>query len=199
MIRRLTWGRFASVGCVLVVGLALAGCSSVVSGTAQPDSDSGLIDAASERSAPSSRTSTPIEPSGAPDFPVGIDECVLLGGTGEEPIVVPAPCSSKLANYRVIDLAAHTSECVADADINLTRTRNGVHVGAVCMDANWVVGECVDVGGEVVVRIDCSAPFPEKGIEVTAIRPGFTDVGVCSTGFGKVYDVRRIVVCGREI
>ncbi|MBF6203930.1 hypothetical protein K8O92_08550 [Nocardia asteroides] len=208
MSRQLTWGRLAFAGLAIAAGLTLVGCSSTINGTAQPAVDNGTIDAvsvtntpkpSSGKPTPSTGKPTTSKPSGDTDFQAEVGDCVTLGGTTTNATIEKASCGSRASNYKVIDKKAKSSQCSSDADNYYAETINGIEQGAFCLDIDWVVGGCMDVGGDDPKRIDCAGSSPAKGVKVVKIQQGADDVSVCGSGTGYVYDKRRFVVCVQEL
>ncbi|WP_280497737.1 LppU family putative lipoprotein [Nocardia asiatica] len=202
MSRQLPWGRLALAGLAVAAGLALVGCSSTISGTAQPAVDNGTIDAvvtstpkpSSGRPTPSTGKPTTSKPSGSTDFDANVGDCVTLGGTTTNATIEKASCGSRAANYKVVEKKSKSSQCVGDRDNYYAETVNGIETGAYCLDIDWVVGGCMDTGGEDPKRIDCTERGIE-GVKVVKIQQNADDVNVCASGVGFVYEKRRFVVC----
>lgn len=201
MSGQLTWGRVAFATLVGVAALALVGCSSTISGHAQPAVNSGTIDAVSVTPKPSSGKPAPTSTNkgGNTDFEANIGDCVTLGGTTSNATIEKASCGSRAANYKVIGKAPKSTACVGDADNYYAETLNGIEQGAYCLDIDWVVGGCMDVGGDDPKRIDCTGATPQKGVKVVNRVEGASDVSACDSGSGYVYEERRFVVCVQEL
>lgn len=202
---RLVAGRLITATFAAVAALSLIGCSSTVTGTAQPEIGNGTVDAVSTTSTPKPKPSgsKPSTPSGSDtggdvDFDAEIGDCVTLGGTINDATIEQASCGSRASNYKVIGKAPTSSECIADRDNYYAETINGVETGAICLDIDWVVGGCMDVGGDDPKRIDCTESAIE-GIRVTNIVQGTDDVGACDSGTGFKYTERRFVVCVEDL
>ncbi|MGQ4618199.1 LppU family putative lipoprotein [Nocardia sp. R7R-8] len=207
MSRQLTWGRLAFAGLAIAAGLSLVGCTSTINGTAQPAVD-GTIDAvsvtntpkpSSGRPTPTTSKPTTSKASGNTDFDASIGDCVKLGGTTTNATIEKASCGSRESNYKVIAKAAKSSQCSSDADNYYAETVNGIEQGALCLDIDWVVGGCMDVGGDDPKRIDCTGSSPVKGVKVVKRVDSADDVNVCGSGTGYVYDKRRFVICVQEL
>ncbi|KAA8890522.1 hypothetical protein F3087_04405 [Nocardia colli] len=206
MSGQLTWGRVAFASFVAAAALALVGCSSTVSGHAQPAVDNGTINAVSITSTPKPSSGrpttskpTPTSKGGNTDFQANEGDCVTLGGTTSNATITKASCGSRAANYKVIGKAPKSTQCVGDADNYYAETLNGIEQGAYCLDIDWVVGGCMDVGGDDPKRIDCTGAAPVKGVKVVKRVDGADDVNVCGSGTGYVYEQRHFVVCVQEI
>ncbi|GAA5046317.1 hypothetical protein GCM10023318_11580 [Nocardia callitridis] len=188
--------------------LTTVACGSTISGTAQPAVDNGTVPAVSATSTPkpTSSLATTSKPApttttrapGETDFEAEVNDCVKLGGTTTDATIDKASCGSREANYKVIEKQPKSSQCIGDADNYYAETINGVEVGAFCLDIDWEVEGCMDVGGDDPQRIDCSATVG-KGVKVTDIKHGTADVGDCGSGTGYVYDQRHFVVCVQDL
>ncbi|WP_431971422.1 LppU family putative lipoprotein [Nocardia sp. bgisy134] len=205
MSRQLLSGIALAIGTAAAV-FALVACSSTISGTAQPAVDSGTIDAVNtstpKTSAPRSSarptSGRPTPTGGNTDFEASIGDCVTLGGTTTNATIAKASCGSRASNYKVIGKTPTSSGCPADRDNYYAETINGVQQGALCLDIDWVVGGCMDVGGDDPKRIDCTERGTQ-GVRVTNIKTGATDASVCDSGIGFEYSERRFVVCVEEL
>ncbi|MGQ4597881.1 LppU family putative lipoprotein [Nocardia sp. R6R-6] len=208
MSRQPTWGRLVFAGLAIAAGLSLIGCSSTIRGTAQPAVENGTINAVSvtntpkpspSKPAPSSGKPSPTKSAGNTDFQAEVGDCVTLGGTTTNATIDKASCGSRASNYKVIEKKSKSSQCVSDADNYYAETLNGIEQGALCLDIDWVVGGCMDVGGDEPKRIDCTGANPAKGVKVVKIQQSADDVSVCGSGTGYVYDKRRFVVCVQSL
>ncbi|MGW4364843.1 LppU family putative lipoprotein [Nocardia takedensis] len=209
MSRHQLFGRVALVVGAAAATLALVvGCSATIDGTAQPALENGTIDAVTTSTPktpprPSSGRPTTTRPTtttrgGNTDFQASVGDCVTLGGTTNDATITKASCGSRASNYKVIGKATTSTGCVGDRDNYYAETLNGVEQGALCLDIDWVVGGCMDVGGDDPKRIDCS----ERGVQpirVTNIAQGTSDPGSCGSGTGFTYEERQFVVCVEEL
>lgn len=202
MSRQLLSGLALAVG-ITVAAFTLSACGSTIDGRAQP-AVGGTIDAVTTSPPPksgppkSSPPRTTTEEAGDTDFQAEIGDCVTLGGTTTDATIARASCGSRASNYKVIDKTTLSALCPADRDNYYAETLNGLEQGAFCLDIDWVVGGCMDIGGEDPQRIDCS----ESGLQpvrVDEIVQGVGDVSACDTGFGFEYTERRFVVCVEEL
>ncbi|WP_459548659.1 LppU family putative lipoprotein [Nocardia sp. X0981] len=202
----------AVAGIAAVAALAVTGCSSTIEGRAQPVMETGTVDAVDVTGTPgpgdSTRTSTSSAPTtteadeGGISFDAEIGDCVTLGGTTTDASIEAASCGSNESNYKVIGKAAQSTQCVSDADNYYAESRNGIEMGALCLDIDWVVGGCMDVGGGITgpERIACTETGAVDGVKVVAIEENADDVSSCGAGSsGYVYSERRFVVCVEEL
>ncbi|WP_067863421.1 LppU family putative lipoprotein [Nocardia shimofusensis] len=206
MSRQLLSGLALAVG-IAVAAFTLSACGSTVDGHAQP-AVGGTIDALTSTPKPgppkpstppkSSAPRTTTQEAGDTDFQAEIGDCVTLGGTTTDATIAKASCGSRASNYKVIGKATSSALCPADRDNYYAETLNGLEQGAFCLDIDWVIGGCMDIGGDDPQRIDCG----ESGLQpvrVDEIVQGAGDVGACDTGFGFEYTERRFVVCVEEL
>ncbi|MFI6871086.1 hypothetical protein [Nocardia sp. NPDC050406] len=182
--------------------LVLTGCGSIVSGT--PLAADSSAPTSTTKSAPTSKpggTSKPSSPTtvnkgGSTDFQANIGDCVKLGGTTDDATIEKATCGSTDSNYKVVGKARKNDQCPTDVDQAYYETLNGVETGALCLDIDWVIGQCIDLGGEDPLRIDCGTQTATEGVKVLGIEKNTTSVDSCVEGDqGYVYDERRFVVC----
>lgn len=195
----------------MAAAVAVAGCSSTIEGRAQPATETGTVDAVDVTTTPDagSRTTTSAAPTttetdadGIAGFDAEVGDCVQLGGTTTDANIEEASCGTDTSNYKVIGKTATSGECVGDADNYYAESRNGVETGALCLDIDWVVGGCMDVGTGTTgpERIDCADTTALEGVKVVAIEEGTDDVNSCGAGSsGYVYPERRFVVCVEEL
>ncbi|WP_306364528.1 hypothetical protein [Nocardia sp. CC227C] len=181
--------------------LVLAGCGSTVTGTPLAADNAGPASPAPTTSAVSPTTTalaptTGADEGGSTDFQAAIGDCVRLGGTTDDATIVQVPCGSESSNYRVIGKARTNDQCPTDVDQAYYETLGGIETGALCLDIDWVVGGCLELGGDDPERIDCSSTTAVEGVQVLAIERDTTSVDDCTRGDqGYVYDERRFVVC----
>lgn len=133
---------------------------------------------------------------GSLDFDARIGECVALGGEPDAAVIERAACGSWESNYVVIGKAATSDQCVADHDGWYAESIDDVQVGALCLDYDWVLGGCMELGGDDPRRIDCREPAVE-GVRVTEMLDG-ADASACASGVGYEYPQRHYVVCVEE-
>lgn len=186
-------------GVVLATALFVAGCSS------GDDSSSAASSAAeSAETTTAAATSTIAGQDGADeggstsvDVPVGA--CVNLSGTIMNAEVVEAPCGSMESNYRVASKVEQNENCPGDADQVYYETLNGVEMGALCLDTDWVVGGCMSVPMmQPATRVDCADPAATSVERVTAILENTSSAQECATS-GYEYTERNFVVCTESV
>lgn len=196
--------RGAALAVMACCTLILASCSSDVAGRAVPVA--GGAEASSTSSSPT--TTVQAAPSGQEgedtggdiDFDVEIGECVELGGTQFDATIDNADCGSENSNYKVIAKTPTQAECPSDIDQSYYETFADIEQGALCLDIDWVIDGCMDLGLDDPYRIECSAPQTDSYL-ITDIIPGTVDVEDCADpatgGFRKVE--RNFVVCFEEL
>lgn len=183
----------AGAAMALAAAGVLGGCATQVEGQAVPAANALDTSTAPSFSLP---TTTPSASSSTElSVDVAAGECVALGGTVDDAIIDYAVCGSPSSNYKVVDIVDASAMCPGDIDQTYYESFGGIEVGALCLDIDWVVGDCIDLGGEDPQRIDCSEPAVQ-GEEVTEILLDTSDVNDCSTSEGGfVYRERNFVVC----
>lgn len=87
-----------------------------------------------------------------------IGSCVKLAGKSiDDPVAKTVPCASPEANYRIIQIAARSNECVSDADQRYY-SRTGTVETTYCLDYNWSSTDCIkmaDGSGWHAVKVRC--------------------------------------------
>lgn len=186
--------RRAGIALVSVVAVAvLGGCASDTDGVAVSEAASGTT--TSTTTAASTTTSSTGTASVDLEVDVVPGDCVTLGGTVDDATIDYAECGSRTANYKVVDVVESSDECASDIDQTYYESFSSLEVGALCLDIDWKVGDCMDLGGEDPQRIDCSASALE-GEKVTEILTDTSDVNDCTSSEGGfVYSEREFVVC----
>lgn len=186
-------GACAGVGALAAV-LLVAGCGNDITPRAVPEADATF----------SSPTNAPGQEGedlgGDIDFDAEIGDCVLLGGTKFDATIEAADCGSDSSNFKVIAKVPTQDRCPGDVDQSYYETYGDVEQGALCLDIDWVVGGCIDLGSEDPVRVDCTEPLSES-YRVTDVLAGTTDVDDCAdpaTG-GFRYFERDFVVCFEDL
>ncbi|NLU65536.1 hypothetical protein HCA61_25235 [Rhodococcus sp. HNM0563] len=196
----ITLRRAAGLAVAAVAAVSLvAGCSDDVELRAVPEAGSSATESSTSPSSSRTTTSAPTtsESPSASDLDLEIDaeigDCVLLGGTVDDATIEEATCGSDDSNYLVVDIVTTSDEC--NSDQSYYESIRGNELGALCLDIDWQVDGCMDLGGEDPKRIDCSETAIE-GEKVTEILEGTTDVNECSiSDSGFVYEEREMVVC----
>ena len=71
-------------------------------------------------------------------------------------------------------------------------------VGALCLDVDWVQGDCFDLTLDDPQRVDCSAPAGLDIVRVENIVQGTSDPNECTEG-GFPYEERNFIVCLEQL
>lgn len=187
----------------------LAGCSSTAQDSADAASSSvasaaSVAASSANQAAEQARTAiedvsesvTQLQPDlgGNLGIDVEVGDCILASGTLDDAAAMPAPCGSAASNYRVIGKAPTNAECVSDADsYYYEELMIGGEQGALCLDVDWVIGECMDISGDVAQRVPCDGGVAprEKAIEIIE---DTADADSCPEG-GYAHPERRFTVC----
>lgn len=181
----------------VVATAALAGCATETDGRAMPAAVAATASDSAPATTRSSAAGTTTPAAADVDLEIDVEpgDCVALGGTVDAATIDNADCGSSTSNYKVVDVVESADECAGDIDQTYYESFGGVEVGALCLDVDWEVGGCMDVGGEDPQRIDCSATAIQ-GEKVTEILTGTADVNDCSlSDAGYEYRERNFVVC----
>lgn len=167
---------------LLVAGLGFAvlvpGGTSSIPGTALP----GPTPSGPTPSATTSSTAT-AQPGGELSVEVAVGECIKLssidGRSGTWAKADPAACGSATANYKVVGRAATQEQCVPDADATYDEpAASGTGAAALCLDVDWVAGDCYDVSGSDPARVPCASSGPGD-VQVQQILRGTVDEDEC--------------------
>lgn len=180
--------------------LALAGCSSTIEGTPVAQSAASLQNATeipNDRILPDPTLPPEVAPGEVDAIDVAPGDCVRLGGTSDDATIENAECGSPLSNYVVASEVPTTDLCAVDVDQTYYETSFGVEQGALCLNIDFVVGGCMDLGTPDPERVDCGTAAID-GIEVVDIIDGTADPEECPSSYGRVYDEQLFVVCFEE-
>jgi hypothetical protein len=122
--------------------------------------------------------------------PAALSSCGALQRTNGLATLIDEPCGSPASTYRVIGRVDNESQCVHDADLTLSWSAGG-RSGATCLDYDWVAGQCLQIGGQSVAKVECTrrgAVQPQLAII------GAVDVSYCEGG-GIAHRVRHFTIC----
>ncbi|UMG91333.1 hypothetical protein [Nocardioides sp. TF02-7] len=86
-----------------------------------------------------------------------VGDCVTISGSGTDVEVETAACGGDDVLFEV---TADDGEC-DPYEANYTTTVNGSDAVDLCLFYEVEAGDCVDVGGEVEAKVDCSATGPD--------------------------------------
>ncbi|MGB2949981.1 MAG: hypothetical protein WBB62_05370 [Rhodococcus sp. (in: high G+C Gram-positive bacteria)] len=200
--------RSAALAFIACAAMIVAGCGTDITPTAIPEQDS-VASSQQSTSAPSTPSQDPAREGedlgGDVDIDVEIGDCVRLGGTQANATIDDAECGSAESNFVVIAKAPSQEECPTDIDQSYYVTVGGIEQGALCLDVDWVVGGCIDLGSELPQRIECpdasaAEPLTDSYL-ITDIWADTIDVERCpdpATG-GFRYPERNFIVCFEEL
>lgn len=189
-----------------MTGLVRRVCTAVValSATAVLTAGCGaekITNAVAEASESAAAAATEAVEGGEVDIDVAVGDCVKLGGSMMDAEIEKADCGSMDSNYKVIGKAETNDKCIADADQTYYETFNGIEQGALCLDLDWVVGDCMDmgIGTSEPARIACTSTTAVEGIKVVEIIKDTASIDSCTSSQGFEYPDRRFVVCADEL
>lgn len=178
------------------------GCGSDVEPKAVAESSSAVSDSTTTSTSPT----TPAKISGQEgpdaggdvDIDVAIGDCVKLGGTTTNAEIDNAVCGSAESNYKVVAKVPSSDQCASDVDSYYYETLRGDEQGAVCLDVDWVIGGCMDLGSgmDEPARIDCGATGTDV-VKVVEILQNSTSIEECSSEAesGFEHAERQFTVC----
>ncbi|WP_054815970.1 LppU family putative lipoprotein [Nocardia arizonensis] len=119
-------------------------------------------------------------------------DCVRLDADG----IGKTTCGSPGSRYKIIGTAASADRCPSDADHTYDATLHGAIGAALCLDIDWIVGDCMDLVPRNPQRMACTGPATPDGVRVLAVEQNTVSPDVCTRGdHGIVYRERRFVVC----
>lgn len=169
----------ASALALLFVGFGALGCSSPPPAPPPP---------------PSGSAAATVDAGGSVEVSVEVGECLRLGGTDANPVATPVPCGSSESTHKVIGKAPKGEQCPADVNAVYSEHLFGVaEAGALCLDIDWVKGECYNLVQVDFVRTPCASAGAES-VRVGDTLQGTADQSACPGG-GAVYATRKFVVC----
>jgi hypothetical protein len=190
---------------VLVGGLGaawyfLAGPGSRDEPTRQPTASGPATTGSSAPSVPAGPGVLPgADGGGDVSIDVEIGECITLGGTITNATAEPATCGSPESNYKVIAKTETNAECPTDSDQTFYETLAGSELGALCLDIDWVEGDCFELSGEDPQRVPCTQVGAQT-VRVLNTVQGDSEISACDSGDGGFsYRERRFVVCVEQL
>ncbi|WP_246007938.1 LppU family putative lipoprotein [Gordonia oryzae] len=107
------------------------------------------------------RRDHPPGPGGDVDFDAAIGACVYLSGTMMDAKIDHATCGQAPASYVVVAKSPTKEVCPSDVEQTYYLTQGGIQQGALCLDTDWVVGQCMTVPsfGDAA-HVPCSSTIP---------------------------------------
>lgn len=188
-----------------VIAIFTAGCGSDIEPKAIAESTSGTTSDPITTS--TSPTTTGIngqegtDEGGNIDIDVTVGDCVKVGGTADNAEIDNAVCGSDDANYKVVAKVPNSDLCASDVDQYYYETLLGQEQGAVCLDIDWVVGGCMDLGSGSIdddpTRIECDDLTGTDVVKVLEILQDSSSSDDCSSeaDWGLGYSERDFTVC----
>lgn len=191
-----------TIGClvVLVVGLGFAvrlgSGTSATPGTAMSaPAPTGALGARPTPTGPTTTSRAAAGPGGDLSVAAQVGDCITLSGTDDVAQVDPAPCGSTTSNYKVVGRVPNQDQCVSDADATYyeTTASGSGEAGALCLDVDWVPGDCYDISGSEPARVPCASSGPGD-VQVQQILRGTVDEARCVQQ-AHAYPARKVEVC----
>lgn len=184
-MRRMSARVIGGIGAGLLAAATLTGCGAL------PFGDSSTVSSVTESQ----------DGGGDVDFDANIGDCVYLSGTTLDADIDHATCGQDPANYVVVAKAPNKEACPSDVDQTYYVTRGSTQTGALCLDTDWTVGECMTVPsyGDPA-HVECTSSDSDA-LRVLEIVPGTTDDSQCpdATTNYYTYDERQKVVCVEKL
>ncbi len=124
-------------------------------------------------------------------------------GTPDRPDVIRAACGGPDSTFKVIATVTDSDECPSDVD-SYYATRNTLSdtSSTLCMDVDWVLGQCMSVDPDGVrdpARVDCKDDSQPNRKRATQILQGIVDADQCRSGMGYSYTARGFTVCVDDV
>jgi hypothetical protein len=82
-------------------------------------------------------------------------------GTMLDAKIAPAPCGAADSHHTVVATVADENSCPSYVDQMYHQELNGSTTGVLCLDIDWVVGKCFEMGADS----DNTAPSPGNPTE----------------------------------
>ncbi|MEU4842980.1 LppU family putative lipoprotein [Nocardia testacea] len=184
----------------LLAGLVVVGCAVLTLSACTSGEDSGQSSSASPVSTVPGQNGA--DEGGDVDFDAAIGDCVTLSGTMMDAEIDHAQCGSENSNYKVVAKAPTQDGCASDVDQTYYVTLGGREQGALCLDIDWVEGQCMTIpsGSDSPTHSPCTPGKPDT-VHVLKILTGTTDESGCpaeATSY-YTYDERQLVTCVAEV
>jgi hypothetical protein len=134
---------------------------------------------------------------------MGVGDCLKMGGTLDRPEATKVGCGTPESNFKVIATVDDSDQCPTDVDSYYSMRSAFRDSGqTVCMDIDWVVGDCMSIDPENSrdpLRVDCYDGTMPHRQRATQILDDVASVDQCTTGVGYAYDERRFTVCVEDV
>lgn len=185
------------------IAVFTVGCGSDVEPKAVAESSSAAASATTTSTTTTSKITGQegADNGGDVDIDVAIGDCVKLGGTTTDAEIDNAVCGSTDSNYKVVAKVPTSDQCASDVDSYYYETLRGNEQGAVCLDVDWIVGGCMDLGSgeDEPARIECGSSGSDvvKVVEIVQDSTSIEDCGSeAESGFE--HAERKFTVCVTE-
>jgi hypothetical protein len=183
----------------LLAGLVVVSCA-VLTLSACTGGDEGQGSPASPEATVSGQNGD--DEGGDVDFDAAIGDCVSLSGTMMDAEIDHAQCGTEDSNYKVVAKTATKDGCASDVDQTYYVTLGGEEQGALCLDIDWVEGQCMTMpsGSDSPTHSPCTPGKPDT-VHVLKILTGTTDESGCpaeATSY-YTYSERKLVTCVAEV
>ncbi len=130
-----------------------------------------------------------------------------MGGPPDRPEAVEADCGSPESNFKVVAVhsgsADSPEQCPSDVDSYYSmRGSFSDSRTTVCLDIDWVVGECMSIdpeNGRAPVRVDCADIAWPGRQRATQILTDVANADQCVSGVGYPYEERAFTVCVEDM
>lgn len=92
--------------------------------------------------------------------------------------IAPAPGGAADSLYTVVAKVADANSCPSDIDQTYCEELNGSTTGVLCVDTDWVVDSCFEMGvdSDSTVQVPCTGPTGER---ILAVLPNTVDETDC--------------------
>ena len=176
--------------------ISAVGCTSDETGTATTASSSAPMSAEDPFETPETTSRTPEDSGEITEIDAEVGDCVNLTGTMLDAKIAPATCGTVDSHYTVVAKVADEKSCPSDVDQTYYEELNGSTTGVLCLDIDWVVGKCFEIGtaSDSTVQVPCTGSTGER---ILAVLPNTVDDADCpaETETYYTYDERKKIVC----
>lgn len=116
--------------------------------------------------------------------------CASIRRGPRGPELAEQMCGSPASALRVLARVGDKTQCVGDADLSFTQSA-GAGAGAVCLDYDWVAGQCLHITDDDVSKVSCAQP---RAVQPEIAVIGAVDVSYCRES-GIAHSIRHFTVC----